>query len=68
MAVTKTYFMLMVADMNRGVGFYRVEYDAAQLRALAGRFARLAPADRVTLLSDTFALAQAGRVPRMCRG
>jgi aminopeptidase N len=46
-----------------GAGFYRVEYDAAQLRALAGRFARLAPGDRVTLVSDTFALAQAGRVP-----
>jgi len=46
-----------------GAGFYRVEYGTEQLRALASRFVRLAPTDRVTLLSDTFALAQAGRVP-----
>ena len=46
-----------------GAGFYRVEYDAAQLHALAGRFARLLPSDRVALLSDSFALAQAGQVP-----
>ena len=44
-----------------GKGFYRVEYDRAHLRALASRFLRLSPSDRVTLLSDTFALAQAGR-------
>lgn len=46
-----------------GAGFYRVEYGAAQLRALTRRFTRLSPTDRVTLLSDTFALAQTGRVP-----
>jgi aminopeptidase N len=46
-----------------GAGFYRVEYDPAQLRALGEGFLRLAPADRVTLFSDTFALAQVGRVP-----
>ena len=44
-----------------GEGFYRVEYDRAHLRALASRFLSLSPSDRVTLLSDTFALAQAGR-------
>jgi aminopeptidase N len=44
-----------------GKGFYRVEYERAHLRALASRFLRLSPSDRVTLLSDTFALAQAGR-------
>ncbi|HEV2039659.1 MAG TPA: M1 family aminopeptidase, partial [Casimicrobiaceae bacterium] len=44
-----------------GKGFYRVEYDRAHLRALASRFLRLSPSDRVTLLSDTCALAQAGR-------
>jgi aminopeptidase N len=46
-----------------GTGFYRVEYAPALLRALTARFTHLAPTDRVTLLSDTFALAQAGRVP-----
>ncbi len=46
-----------------GAGFYRVEYAAADLRRATAGFARLAPADRVALLSDSFALAQAGRVP-----
>jgi len=46
-----------------GAGFYRVEYRPAQVRALADAFVRLSPADRITLFSDTFALAQAGRVP-----
>ena len=44
-----------------GVGFYRVQYGTAHLAALTERFERLAPVDRVTLLNDTFALAQAGR-------
>ncbi len=46
-----------------GVGFYRVQYDAAHSDALAQQFTRLAPADQATLLSDTFALAQAGELP-----
>jgi len=46
-----------------GAGFYRVEYAAADLRRVIAGFARLAPADRVALLSDSFALAQAGRLP-----
>lgn len=46
-----------------GIGFYRVAYEPAQLEALTARFAGLAPADRVTLLSDTFAQLQAGAVP-----
>ncbi len=46
-----------------GIGFYRVQYDAAQAGALTRRFTRLAPADQVTLFSDTFALAQAGELP-----
>ena len=46
-----------------GVGFYRVMYAEAQSNALAARFASLAPADQVSLLSDTFALAQAGELP-----
>ncbi len=46
-----------------GIGFYRVKYDEALAGALAQRFVRLAPADQVILLSDTFALAQAGELP-----
>jgi len=45
-----------------GLGFYRIRYDAATLRRLADSFQRLLPTQRVPLLSDTFALAQAGRV------
>ena len=46
-----------------GKGFYRVAYGAPALDALAARFVRLPAADQVVLLSDTFALAQAGQVP-----
>ncbi len=45
-----------------GLGFYRVAYDSATMRNLAESFAHLSPAQQVALLSDTFALAQAGRV------
>ncbi|HEY0855498.1 MAG TPA: M1 family metallopeptidase [Albitalea sp.] len=45
-----------------GVGFYRVAYSDAALRVLTRRFASLAPADRVTLLSDSFARMQAGQL------
>lgn len=46
-----------------GAGFYRVAYDAPAAQALNRRFAALDEADRVTLLSDTFALVQAGQLP-----
>jgi aminopeptidase N len=46
-----------------GIGYYRVKYDAEQARALAQRFTRLSPGDQVTLVSDAFALAQAGEQP-----
>ena len=46
-----------------GLGFYRVSYDSATLQRLADSLPRLSPAQQVVLLSDTFALAQAGRVP-----
>ena len=45
-----------------GLGFYRVSYDSATLQRLADSFQQLSPTQRVVLLSDTFALAQAGRV------
>jgi aminopeptidase N len=46
-----------------GSGFYRVAYDATTFQALTRRFVALPEADRVTLLSDTFALVQSGSVP-----
>ena len=41
-------------------GFYRVAYDATGLAALARHLPRLAPAERMTLLSDEWALVRAG--------
>lgn len=46
-----------------GDGFYRVAYGPAQQAALTASFAALPAAVQVALLSDTFALAQAGRLP-----
>lgn len=46
-----------------GRGFYRVQYTPAHQRVLAGAFAQLAPADRVALMADAFALARAGAAP-----
>jgi puromycin-sensitive aminopeptidase len=41
-------------------GFYRVDYDAASRAALAGHLPALAPAERIGLLSDEWALVRAG--------
>jgi aminopeptidase N len=46
-----------------GMGFYRVEYGATELQRLVVAFASLSAPDRIALLGDTFALAQAGRTP-----
>jgi len=46
-----------------GRGFYRVAYEPEVLRALHDRFASLPAPDRVALLADTLALAQAGALP-----
>lgn len=46
-----------------GAGFYRVAYEPSVLKTLTDGFAGLAEGDRMSLLSDTFALVQAGRVP-----
>jgi aminopeptidase N len=43
------------------VGYYRVAYDAASEAALARAIETMAPADRVNLLADSWALLQAGR-------
>jgi aminopeptidase N len=48
--------------LNLGdLGYYRVEYDAASRAALVKSFALMAPADRVNLLADSWALVEAGR-------
>ncbi|MBC8119466.1 MAG: M1 family metallopeptidase, partial [Burkholderiaceae bacterium] len=44
-----------------GLGFYRVSYDSSTLQRLTESFARLTPDQQSVLLSDTFALAQAGQ-------
>src|SRR5262249_36639801 len=50
--------------INSGdVGYYRVQYDGETLAALTRDFQRLTPEDRINLLADTKALADAGRVP-----
>ena len=46
-----------------GDGFYRVAYAPAQKASLAAAYAKLPAAAQVTLLSDSFALAQAGSLP-----
>jgi aminopeptidase N len=46
-----------------GMGFYRVEYGASELQRLVAAFPSLSAPDRIALLGDTFALAQAGRTP-----
>jgi len=44
-------------------GYYRVQYDAASLKALAGVLNKLAPVDQANLLGDEFALYEAGSAP-----
>lgn len=46
-----------------GRGYYRVKYAADLQPALAAALPTLSPADRMALLSDGFALAQAGEQP-----
>jgi len=46
-----------------GAGNYRIEYDQASWKLLLGALKNLSVEDRVNLLSDTWALVQANRVP-----
>jgi aminopeptidase N len=46
-----------------GTGFYRVAYEGDNMQALTRRFVDLPETDRATLLSDSFALMQSGRLP-----
>ncbi len=45
-----------------GVGYYRVQYDAAMRAALTRSIDRLPPADRADFIGDTWALVEAGRL------
>jgi aminopeptidase N len=46
-----------------GAGNYRVEYDERSWKLLIEALPKLEPEDRVNLLSDAWALVQAGRAP-----
>jgi aminopeptidase N len=46
-----------------GAGNYRVQYDDASWKLLMNELPRLSVPDRVNLLGDAWALAQAGRAP-----
>ena len=45
------------------IGFYRTRYDAATLEVDTRNFGRLPDADRIALLDDQWALAEAGTAP-----
>ena len=48
--------------LNLGdVGYYRVQYDPDMLARLARSIGEMAPADRVNLIADRWALVEAGR-------
>jgi aminopeptidase N len=44
-------------------GYYRVQYDAANMARLRAGFARLPSTERIGLVADTMALARSGRIP-----
>jgi len=46
-----------------GAGSYRVQYDEASWKLLLADLSKLGSADRVNLMSDAWALVQAGRAP-----
>ncbi len=51
-----------LVKLNAGdTGYYRVQYDRADLEKLQKQFPSLATADRVNLLGDTWAQVQSGR-------
>ena len=51
------------AYIDSSTAFFRVRYGPEERRELARAFADLPAAERMALLADMFALAQAGRVP-----
>ena len=53
-----------VAKLNAGdIGYYRVAYDSAHFEKLLASVTQFPEADKVTLVSDTWALVQADRRP-----
>jgi aminopeptidase N len=46
-----------------GMGYYRVQYDAATQAALARSVGQMSPADRVNFLADTWASVETGGLP-----
>ena len=49
-------------SIDSSVGFFRVQYPPAHLHRLARAFAGLSPSMRLSLLTDSFALGEAGRI------
>jgi aminopeptidase N len=49
--------------IDSSAGFFRVQYPPEHLHRLARAFPELSPSARLALLTDTFALGQAGRIP-----
>ena len=49
--------------VDSSAGFFRVQYPPEHLHRLARGFPELSPSARLALLTDTFALGQAGRIP-----
>ena len=52
---------VLVADPD-SVGYFRVQYDSATFDALAAQVTKLPDTTRLRLLSDTWSMAQSGRV------
>ena len=53
---------VLVVDPD-GVGFFRVQYDAASIDALAAQLSHLSDATRLKLQADAWAMVMAGRMP-----
>ena len=49
--------------IDSSAGFFRVQYPPEHLHRLARAFPELSPFARLALLTDTFALGEAGRIP-----
>ncbi|MEO6744443.1 MAG: M1 family metallopeptidase [Caldimonas sp.] len=49
--------------VDSSAGFFRVQYSPEHLHRLAKTFSKLPPSARLALLTDTYALGQAGRIP-----
>jgi aminopeptidase N len=59
--VTAGACALVLANAS-GVGYYRVQYDAAGFDEISAAFEKLSAPERFRVLADSFALMQAGRL------